>query len=143
LDDHEEYLYIFFGTYSGDVREQGVSVGRMKWSDRYAPIGSVWRWRQGGWDSPGLEGTSTPLFAATEDWSSANANAFWGPSIHWNSWLNRYVVLLNRTKDSNYTEEGIYISYSNSLSDLQSWTIPIKIMDGGAWYPQVMGVSDK
>jgi hypothetical protein len=143
LDDREEYLYIYFGTYSGNVREQGVSVARMKWSDRYSPSGNVWRWRDATWSSPGLGGTSTPMFAAAVDWSSANADAFWGPSIHWNSHLNRYVMLLNRTRDSNFAQEGIYISYGDSLSDFQSWTIPGKIIDGGAWYPQVIGVSDK
>jgi hypothetical protein len=143
LDENEEYLYIFFGTYSGDVREQGVSVARMKWIDRSSPVGNVWRWYDGSWNSAGINGRSTPLFAANVQWSSANADAFWGPSIHWNTHLNRYVVLLNRTKNSNYAEEGIYISYSDSLSDLQSWSVPTKIMDGGAWYPQVIGDSDK
>jgi len=115
----------------------------MKWSDRSFPVGKVWRWHDGSWTSPGLDGRSTPVFPATVDWNSPNANAFWGPSIHWNTSINRYVVLLNRTKSANYDEEGIYISYSDSLWDVQSWTIPRKIMDGSTWYPQVIGVSDK
>ena len=45
LDDKQEYLYIFFGPYCGDVREQGVSVARMTWNDRASPVGNVWRWR--------------------------------------------------------------------------------------------------
>jgi len=143
LDERQEYLYIFFGTYSGDVGEQGVSVARMKWSDRSFPVGTVWRWHDGSWSSPGLDGRSTPAFPATVDWNLPDANAYWGPSIHWNSYLRRYVVLLNRTKNANYEEEGIYISYSTSLSDPQSWTIPRKIMDRGTWYPQVIGISDK
>src|SRR5262249_212910 len=44
LDERQEYLYIFFGTYSGDVGEQGVSVARMNWNDRTSPVGNVWRW---------------------------------------------------------------------------------------------------
>jgi hypothetical protein len=143
LDEQQEYLYIFFGTYSGDVAEQGVSVARMKWSERYSPVGAVWRWHNDSWSSPGLDGRSTPVFPATVDWNLPDANAYWGPSIHWNNYLKRYVVLLNRTKNAIYEEEGIYISYSTSLSDSRSWTIPRKILDRGTWYPQVIGVSDK
>jgi hypothetical protein len=142
LDPQEQYLYIFFGTYSGGVANQGVTVARMEWSDRYAPVGRVWRWFDGAWNSPGLNGTSTPIFPATVDWNLRNADAFWGPAIHWNTYLERYVILLNRTMNAYYQEEGVYISYSSDLSNPGSWTLPLKIFNGGTWYPQVVGSAD-
>ena len=39
----------------------------------------------------------------------------WGPSIHWNTYLERYVMLLNRAKDESFNNEGIYVSYARTL----------------------------
>jgi hypothetical protein len=63
---------------------------------------------------------------------------FWGPSIHWNTYLERYVMLLNRAKDDQFGQEGIYVSFSATLHP-QDWSAPAKIMNGGSWYPQVIG----
>ena len=49
-------------------------------------------------------------------------------------------MLLNRAKDGNYRSEGIYISYSPSLDPPTEWSQPVKILNGGAWYPQVIGL---
>jgi hypothetical protein len=53
-------------------------------------------------------------------------------------------MLLNRAKDKDWAQEGIYISFNPSLSDAASWTKPVKILDAkdlekSKWYPQVMG----
>jgi hypothetical protein len=37
-------------------------------------------------------------------------------------------------------QEGIYVGFSDDLSDPRSWTQPRKIYDGGRWYPQVIGL---
>jgi hypothetical protein len=60
--------------------------------------------------------------------------------VHWNTYLDQYVMLLNRAKDENFGTEGIYVSYAPSLSVPEQWTPPQKLMDGGEWYPQVVGV---
>jgi len=39
-----------------------------------------------------------------------------------------------------YRTEGIYISYSPSLDNPTQWSTPVKILNGGKWYPQVLGV---
>ena len=62
-----------------------------------------------------------------------------GPSIHWNTYLEQYVMLLNRAKDDQFGQEGIYVSFSPTLADPRDWTAPAKIMNGGSWYPQVIG----
>jgi hypothetical protein len=48
-------------------------------------------------------------------------------------------MLLNRAEDDQFGQEGIYVSFSPTLSDPARWSTPTKILEGGAWYPQVMG----
>ena len=50
-------------------------------------------------------------------------------------------MLLNRAKDENYTQEGIYVWYAPRLDDPSLWSAPQKILNGGRWYPQVVGSS--
>jgi len=140
LDDAQQYLYLFISTYAGEVTEQGVAVARMAWSDRDAPVGKVWKWHTNNWQQAGLGGYVTPIFPATVAWELPNCEAFWGPSLHWNTCLQQYVMLLNRAKGTGWVQEGIYISYSTNLADPLSWSAPEKIRNGGAWYPQVIGL---
>jgi hypothetical protein len=140
LDADKEYVYFFIGSYYGSRKEQGVAVARMKFADRHQPVGKVWKWFQGKWDAPGIGGRVTPVFSAQTDWHREDANAFWGPSIHWNTHLDTYVILLNRTKDASWTQEGIYVTFHSDLADPGGWTAPRKILDGGTWYPQVIGL---
>ncbi len=53
-------------------------------------------------------------------------------------------MLLNRAKDKNWAQEGIYISFNPELSKPSEWTKPVKILDAAElekskWYPQVVG----
>ncbi|MBI4582961.1 MAG: hypothetical protein HY717_02910 [Planctomycetes bacterium] len=142
LAARKEYFYFFFGSYAGDVSEQGVAVARMRYADRKSPAGKVWKWHQGGWGEPGVGGRLTPFFPAAVDWAREDADAFWGPSIHWNTHLNRYVILLNRTKDKpGWPQEGIYVTFNGDLDRPENWTKPVKIYNGGRWYPQVIGLN--
>lgn len=140
LDSKGEWLYFLFGNYGGDVKEQGVCVARMRWSDRDNPVGKVWKWHEGKWDEPGIDGKVTPFFPVTVAWQRENCEAFWGPSVHFNTHLGCYVMLLNRAKGKGWVQEGIYVSFSENLADPKSWTNPEKIYDGGRWYPQVIGL---
>lgn len=141
LDAKQEYVYFFFGNYAGQVSEQGVAVARMRWADRDAPVGRVWKWHAGQWNEKGLGGRVTPIFPARIDWARADADSLWGPSIHWNTHLDQYVILLNRTKDKpGWPQEGIYISFNPDVSNPSGWSEPKKIHDKGAWYPQVIGL---
>jgi hypothetical protein len=142
-DPRAQYVYFFISTYVGDASEQGVAIARMSWADRDQPVGKVWKFHEGGWNSLGLGGKTTPIFPAKVDWHQADADAFWGPAIHWNTHLRQYVMLLNRTKDSNWSQEGVYISFNSDLADPKGWTTPTKILESignDRWYPQVMGL---
>jgi len=143
LDERKEYLYFLISTYAGQASEQGVAVARMRWTERNSPAGKVWKWHSQRWDSAGLGGPVTPVFPASVDWHRGDADAFWGPSIHWNTHLRTYVMLLNRATDSRWKQEGVYVSFNSTLSNPAAWSAPRKILDSpGAdrWYPQVLGI---
>jgi hypothetical protein len=142
LDAQKEYFYFFISVYAGDVSEQGVAIARMRYSDRNDPVGKVWKWYQGGWNEPGNGGYATPIFPAVKSWARSDADAFWGPSIHWNSYLSKYVMFLNHSRNAPFMpQEGIYISYCDSLGDPAGWSTPRKIFNGGRWYPQIIGLN--
>jgi hypothetical protein len=158
LDSARQYLYLFYSEYTDDVSGQGVAIARMTWADRDVPSGRVAVWNQEAWvppsevtemDDAGQVVASswtypigTPLFPATRSWHAADgiADGFWGPAVHWNTYLSRYVMLLNRTSDVNFTQEGLYISFGGSLDQPGQWSAPRQILKGGSWYPQVMGL---
>lgn len=146
-------LYFFFSTYSGKASDQGVAVARLWWADRNWPVGLVEVWEAGAWTGPQAvtdeEGeviamqhpAATPIYPAAGSWHSFDGvDAFWGPSVHWNTYLNQYVMLLNRANAHDWTQEGIYISLAPSLEDPSAWSAPQKLYEGGAWYPQVIGL---
>jgi hypothetical protein len=140
-DAKREYFYFFFSVFGGEVSEQGVAIARMKFEDRADPVGKVWKWHEGEWEEPALHGRATPIFPAALDWASDTTDAFWGPSIHWNTHLEQYVILLNRAKGPpGYLQDGIYVTFNPDIGDPGGWTEPVKIFRGGFWYPQVMGI---
>lgn len=157
LDAESKDLYIFYSEYSRAVSSQGVGVARLLWADRDEPAGKVDIWRAGIWQSARevrqtrddgttvirlLYPSARPLFPTTDSWHDDNTStdAFWGPSIHWNTYLQQYVMLLNRAKNSAFDQEGIYVSFSPVLHDPSRWSTPQRIITGGSWYPQVLGL---
>lgn len=160
LNPAQTDLYLFFSQYGKDKAAQGITVGRLLWANRDQPVGAVAVWKDGIWqygrfvDTPivDADGSSrkawveypegSPLVATTEAWHDGDnkVNAFWGPSVHWNDYLEQYVMLFNRAKDENYGEEGMYVSFAPRLDDPRLWSSPQKILNGGKWYPQVIGL---
>ncbi len=148
LDHQGMYLYFFVSTYAGDPALQGVGVARMLWADRDDPVGSVAVWQSGCWEYPGLDEhrrlafpVAVPIINVTRSWHdpAGQVDALWGPSVHWNRYLDRYVMLLNHASDADWNPDGIYVAFSLTRDSLVSWTEPLKILDRGAWYPQVLG----
>jgi predicted O-methyltransferase YrrM len=144
-DLNNQYLYFFISTYNKDIAQQGVAVARMCYADRDNPVGKVFKYHKGSWAEPGLGGLVTPIFSVKTDWHREDVDAFWGPSIHWNTHLRTFVMLLNRAKDKNWAQEGIYISFNPHLENPEGWSKPEKILDAAdleksKWYPQVIGL---
>jgi hypothetical protein len=154
LDHASQDLYFFYSLYLRELGGQGVGIARLAWADRDAPTGRIMVWQGGVWIPSMLFGrgpaqrtiypAGEPVFPAAESWHNDNhgVDAFWGPSVHWNTHLGQYVMLLNRAMNGAYDQEGIYISYAPTLDDPRAWSHPTKIVNGGAWYPQVVGSED-
>ena len=138
LDRERSYFYFLFGTYYKEVDQQGIALARMRYEDRFSPVGKVWKWYQGEWKEPGLNGKVTPIIPVTESWYSPTPDTFWGPSVHWNHELQQYVILMNRAIDPRWKQGGIYICLTPDISDPSSWTPPQKILETTGWYPQVL-----
>ncbi len=154
LNDAHTDLYLFFSQYSREPDVQGVAVARLPWAARDEPVGRVDVWERGIWRPARFErgdndaGTGwtypagTSIFPTQFPWHDGNdfTDAFWGPSVHWNVALQRYVMLVNRASDERWGQDGTYVSFAASLDDPSAWSTPQKLLDGGLWYPQVVGL---
>jgi hypothetical protein len=140
-DQNREYFYILFSNYGGPLETQGVVIARMKYEDRFHPAGNVWKYYEGEWTQPGLGGRTTPIFPAKVSWQDADTDSFWGPSVHWNTFLNSYAVLLNRSCCSpGFPQEGVYASFNVDIANPAGWTPPKRILSDVGWYPQILGL---
>ena len=147
LDRDRRYFYFFFDNYGGATSTQGVCLARMAFADRGNPAGKVWKYFNGSWQEAGLGGRVTPIFPVKKSWAAPDPDAWWGPSVHWNTYLNCYVMLLNHAAgEPGWGQEGVYVSYCYDLSRPETWTAPRRILDKSqfsGWYyfyPQVMGL---
>ena len=141
------YLYFYFGSYGGPVEHQGIAMARMAVGDRWGPAGAVWKWREGEWTSPGLGGLVTPIMPAKVAWQMQNTDSYWGPSVHFNTSLNTFVMIMNHACcDAGWPQEGIYLSFNRLLGNATGWSAPQRIVDdvgfGPGWYPQVIGLGE-
>jgi hypothetical protein len=144
-DRKNEYFYVFFSSFAPDAAEQGLCVARYAVKDRDDPVGKVKIWHQGKWDQPAVGGGRvTPLLPIDGNIHGKNGRISWGASIHWNTYLNKYVMVLNRTLNSRWDTEGQYVMFSDDLANPGSLSKPVKFTDpktSGArgWYVQVVG----
>jgi hypothetical protein len=152
LNQEGTELFFFFTQYAERETSQGVAVARLAWADRDRPSGrvSVW-WRGSTWfptrrlrlmdRTEFLYPAGAPIYPVQDGWHDGpTVDAFWGPSVHWNSYVEHYVMLLNHATDTNWRQEGIYIAFSRSLSDPTAWSVPQRLLAGGQWYPQIIGL---
>lgn len=137
---NQRYFYFIFSNYAGPQEAQGIAMARMPVERRYTPVGAVEKYFQGRWREPGLGGQVTAVFPANVVWAQPDTDSFWGPSVHWNSYLEKFVMLLNHSCCSpGWPQEGVYVSFNDLLTNPKGWTTPVKILDSVPWYPQVLG----
>jgi hypothetical protein len=139
-DRRSEYIYFLFGSYYKDVSQQGISLARMRLADRACPVGKVFKWHNNTWSEPGLNGRVSPILPVRSSWYAPEPDTFWGPSVHWNTHIQQYVILMNRAIDPGWKQEGIYLSLAGDIADPHSWSEPLRILDESGWYPQVIGL---
>jgi hypothetical protein len=154
LDRESQDVYFFYSQYVRREWGQGVALARMAWADRDEPVGKLASWTHGVWlparasrmadagEDSWVYPVASPIYPVAESWhlDGPAVDAFWGPSVHWNTHLQQYVMLLNRSKDMQWSQEGIYVAFSPSLEDPSLWATPRQILNGGGWYPQVFGL---
>jgi hypothetical protein len=147
LNRDRTYFYFFYDNYAGPAETQGVGIARMAFEDRFTPAGRVWKFANGQWTESGIAGRVAPIFPVRRPWQLSDPDAFWGPSVHWNTYLKCYVMLLNHAQgEPGWSQEGVYVSFCSDLSQPATWTTPVRILDKSqfsGWYffyPQVMGL---
>lgn len=156
LDQDDKDLYFFFSQYVDDEATQGVAVARLPWAYRDRPRGRMTVWSRGTtWLPPRrtramrepmtppdfIYSAGVPIFRVRDGWhDGTTVDAFWGPSVHWNTHLEHYVMLLNHATDIAWRQEGIYVSFAQTLTDPTGWSAPQRLIGGGDWYPQVIGI---
>ena len=128
-DRSKEYFYFYGTSYDPRFEEQGIFVARMRFADRDNPSGKVMKWYRGAWSEPGLWGHVTPVFPAQRDYTRLDGCMFWGPSIHWNTYLNVYVMVMNHAADTKLTNDGIFITFNPDVSNPLGWSEPQIILD--------------
>jgi hypothetical protein len=146
-DRENGFFYFFFTNYGGAPAEQGVATARMPFADRSHPGGTVKKYYQGQWEEPGQGGHMTPIYPASNSWQQSGTDSHWGPSIHWNTFLEKYVILMNHACcEPGWPQVGVYAAFNADLSDPAQWTVPWRILDidgiahKPGYYPQVLGL---
>ncbi len=139
-DVQNQYFYFLFTNYAGPPEEQGIALARSTFQDRGQP-GTVHKYFEGAWGEPGIDGQATAIFPTTTGWKGPVVDAFWGPSVHWNTYLEAYVVVMNRdhTEVGAWDQDGVYVTFSR---DLLNWSEPQSLLATELAYPQVVGLDD-
>jgi hypothetical protein len=137
-----DHLYLLFTSYLADEKFQGIVMARLPAKRPPAAALGLELWCADGW-RPAADGRfAKPLWRPARGWRHADPDGFWGPAVHYNQGLDAYVMLLNRTAGGagDLVQEGIYVCVNTSLADPDGWSEPLQLVQGGAWYPQAVGL---
>ena len=140
-DRGAQWFYLHYSSYVRDERKQGVSVLRYPVTARERPVGLEF-WRDGAWHVKEGTNDATPIFGVARGWQHRDPAAYWGPAIHYNRDLDLHVMLLNWTENGNadIVQRGVFVSFNADLGNPAGWSPPRRIVEGGSWYPQAIGL---
>jgi hypothetical protein len=137
-----QYFYLAFSSYVADEAAQGIAMARFPIATRDHPASALELWNGSEWVSA-TGRLPVPLWPTRRGWRHVDPDAFWGPAIHFNRQLDAFVMLLNHTAGGfhNMLQEGIYVSVTRTPDNPASWSAPMRLVAGGAWYPQAVGLT--
>lgn len=142
-DREGRYLYLAFSSYRVDERAQGICFARMPRFRGGSPTAGLELWTEAGW-RPSAGATPKSPWPFERGLRHADPRGFWGPAIHYNRSLGAYVMLMARTAGGrgDWQTEGLYVSCNPDLADPAGWSRALRLVEGGAWYPQVIAWED-
>ncbi len=144
FDQATRCFYFYFTAYSPDFTQQGIGIARLRYEDRFHPAGKVLNWYQGEWTEPALGGLLSPIYPPLVSWHESNLDAYWGPAIHYNAYLDQYAMLLNHAIGGGWGTEGFYISFNPDIANPDGWSaperLPIEPESPLQAYPQIFGI---
>lgn len=144
FDQATQYFYFYFTAYSPDFTQQGIGIARLRYEDRFNPVGKAMNWYQGEWNKSSLGGLLSPIFPPQVSWHETDLDAYWGPAVHYNAYLNHYVMLLNHAIGGGWGTEGFYISFNRDIANPDGWSalerLPIEPESPLQAYPQIFGI---
>jgi len=150
LDPSHRFLFFYFTNYFGEPEEHGIALARMPWSARgeIPPSRFVEKWFGGAWSEAGLGGRASAIIPAAVAWDEPDYESYWGPAVHYNTYLDALVMILNHTTGAGgdacwpSRNEKIYIAYCPDPSHPAVWTGPVPLVSpvlGRTRYPQLLG----
>jgi hypothetical protein len=159
-----DYLYIFYGEYGypgvydstrydrkTEWSGQCISMARISLKDLDSPVGKVKRWDGNDFAIPhnGIGKPVASLQIPMEEGggaaSSPDGGFHWGPSVSWNTYIEKWVMLMGHVTGSSWRGSKIFISF-NPNKDLgegnnsQQWSKPELLLDKPGytiWYPSL------
>jgi hypothetical protein len=145
-DRARRWLYIALTSYVADEARQGVALVRHPLAARDAPPAALAQQLEcrehGAWRPLAPDEPPPVWLPVARGWSHHDPEAFWGPAIHWNHELRRFVMLLSRTRAGApaFRQDGVHWCWGDTLEEPEAWTAPRRLTRGGSWYPQVVGL---
>lgn len=141
-DRDQSFLYMPFSSFTATESAQGISLARLPLPRPENPAEGLELWSDGAWRQA-ADRLPQPVWPTRRGWRHSDPDAFWGPAVHYNLAIDSYVMLVNHTAggSNNILQEGIYASINPRLDRPADWSRPARLVQGGAWYPQVVGLA--
>lgn len=165
-----DHLFIFYGEYGypgiydstkydtkTEWNGQCISIASIPLKDLDSPAGKVKRWDGAGFNAAynaigkPVASLQIPFENGGGAASSPQGGFHWGPSVSWNTYLEKWVMLMAHAIGPSWKGSKIFISF-NPNKDLskgdnaQQWSKPALLLDKPGyivWYPSLQPTQSK
>jgi hypothetical protein len=124
-DGDGTHFLLHLTSYHAADTAQGIVVARYPTAARDRPAGKLEWWTEGGW-RPRHAAPPRPVIRPVRGWRHPDPDAHWGPAVHHNRDIDRWVMLLNRTAggDRDLVQREIAVSFNRDPVDPAGWSPP-------------------